>query len=89
MSHEFNFVHENVTQEDVELLLGPMDSTDGPFIKFDSNWNMSHIMHAAGIFRSVNEARKNGWANPIPKGFQALTVSKRKIKIFVLNEYEE
>ena len=86
---EYNFVHQGVSPEDIELLMGPLQpDIDGPFITFDSGWTMAHIMHAAGIFKSVTEARKNGWAKPIPKGFQALSVTKRKIKIYVLNEYE-
>jgi len=84
--NEFNFVQEDVDPKDVELIMGPIEpEVDGPFVKFDSTWTMAHIMNAAGIFKSVTEARKNGWNKPIPHGFQHLIVTKRKINIFVLN----
>lgn len=82
---EFNMVHDSVADSDVELLLGPFEPSDGPFIKFDDSWTMAHVMHAAGIFKSVSEARKNGWNKPIPIGYSHHVVSKRKINVFVLN----
>ena len=82
---EINFIGENVSDEDAELFMGPFEPTDGPVIRFPESWSMSHIMHAAGIFKSVGEARKNGWNKPIPNGFQHLVVTKRKINVYVLN----
>lgn len=58
--NEFNFVHKDVCQRDFDSFLGPVDSDDGPFITFDSSWTMAHIMHAAGIFKSISDARRNG-----------------------------
>lgn len=86
MGIEFNFIHERVTDADIELLMGPFDDADGPIIKFNDDWIMAHIMHAAGIFKSVSEARKNGWNKPIPKGFSHLVVTKRKINLWILGE---
>jgi hypothetical protein len=45
-------------------------------------------MQAAGIFKSVTEAKKNGWDKPIAKGFQHEVVTKRKIHIWILNKLE-
>lgn len=86
---EFNFIGENVSDADAELFMGPFDKTDGPVIRFPESWSMSHIMHAAGIFKSVGEAKRNGWDKPIPNGFQHLVVSKRKVSIFVLSTLED
>ena len=86
---EFNFIGENVSDADAELLMGPFEPTDGPVIRFPESWSMAHIMHTAGIFKSVGEARKNGWNKPIPNGFQHLIVTKRKISIYVLNTLVE
>lgn len=88
-NNEFNFIGENVSDADAELLMGPFEPSDGPVIRFPESWSMSHIMHAAGIFKSVSEARKNGWDKPIPNGFQHLVVTKRKINIYVLNKLVE
>lgn len=82
---EFNFVHKNVTKNDVDLFMGPVEpDKDGPFITFDDTWIMAHIMHAAGIFKSVGDARRNGWNKPIPHGFTREIVTKRKIHVFIL-----
>lgn len=84
--NEFNFISELVSDEDAENLMGPFEPNDGPVIRFPPSWTMAHIMHAAGIFRSITEARKNGWDKPISFGFQHLVVTKRKIDIFILNK---
>ena len=81
---EFNFVSNMTKVEDIDLFLGPLEPTDGPFITFDESWSMAHVMHAAGIFKSVGEARRNGWNKPIPDGYQHLIVTKRKISIYTL-----
>ena len=43
--------------------------------------NMSHVMHRAGAFSSVSDARRNGWNKPLEKG--EWTVTKRKIRVRV------
>lgn len=86
---EFNFIGEKVSDADAETFMGPFEATDGPVIRFPESWSMAHIMHAAGIFKSIGEARKNGWNKPIPNGFQHLVVTKRKINVFVLNTLVE
>lgn len=87
MSHEHNFVHPAVQPGDVELFLGPLTPDDGPFTPLPPEWTMAHVMHAAGLFPSVGQARKNGWAKPVPPGYSQYTVSKRKVRVYVLNAY--
>lgn len=85
--NEFNFIDENASQSDIDLFLGPFEDEDGPIIKFPEHWTLAHIMHAAGIFKSVSEARKNGWNKPIKPGFEHYVVSKRKIDIWILKDF--
>lgn len=87
MSNEFNFVSETVSDSDNEMLMGPFEESDGPFIRFPSTWTMAHVMHAAGIFKSISEARRNGWDKAIAPGFQHFVVTKRKINIYILNDW--
>lgn len=42
---------------------------------------LAHVMHKAGIFPSVGQARKNGWNKPLAVG--EWTVTKKKIRIVV------
>lgn len=42
---------------------------------------MAHVMAKAGIFKSISQARKNGWDKPLTTG--EWTVTKKKIRIRV------
>ena len=56
---------------------------------FQPSETMAHLVHRAGLFKSVGEARRNGWARPVPAGFTDLVIGKRKVKIFILNFVDE
>ena len=79
-----NFITKNVTDEDKELFFGPLDGEE--FVEIEEHWLMANILHAAGIFPSVTQARKNGEDKPIPSGFTILRRGKRKNRkdIFIL-----
>jgi hypothetical protein len=81
-----NFIKTN-TESDKELFFGPLENDD-TFIIIEEHWIMAHILHKAGIFPSVSQARKNGWNKPIPEGFTILTVGKkaRKKDLFIFVE---
>ena len=81
--NEVNFIHPNITKRDAELF--GFDDTENVF-HIEDVWTMAHVMHVAGIFPSVSQARKNGWNKPIEPGFSKFTVGKMKKKIFILNE---
>jgi hypothetical protein len=84
---EFNFIDSKVPQDIVETLMGPFEEDDGEIIPLNQEFStMAHIMARAGFFRSVGEARKNGWNKPIPSGFSKLVVGKgdRMKVIFIL-----
>jgi len=46
---------------------------------------MANVMHAAGLFPSAGQARKNGWNKPIPDGWTDLIKGKLKREITILN----
>jgi len=69
--------------------MGFDDCGTGENIMINSSWMMAHIMHRIGLFPSVGIARKNGWNKAIPEGFSEWTVGKNKIKVWILNEFNE
>jgi len=89
MRNEMNFVHEDVPPEDKFLFMGPFDADDGPFLLFNDTHTMAHIMHMAGCFKSVTQARKNGWDKPVPPGYQEIRFGKNRLMIYILNKLPE
>lgn len=82
--NEFNFYHPTHTQRTINRLFYP-DADDGPYVPLVDGWTMAHVMHAAGLFPSVSQARKNGWDKPIPEGWSEYTVGKLRKRVFVYN----
>jgi hypothetical protein len=79
------FVHPDVSDSDRELF----GFNDGDELWFSSRaWSLAHVMHAAGIFSSVSQARKNGWNNEIGSGFSQFIVGKRKLTVSILNRID-
>jgi hypothetical protein len=80
-----NFISKGVDQEDKDLFFGPVDP-DEYFIIIEDHWTMAHILHGAGIFPSVSQAKKQGGNAEIPRGFSMVTRGKKQNKkhIFVL-----
>jgi len=76
-----NFISDTTTDEDKALFFG----LDENFVEIENGWIMAHLMVKAGIFKSVSQARKNGWNIPVPFGFNEFTVGKRKKQIWTLN----
>lgn len=68
---------------------------DDILVPIEPEWNtMAHIMHNIGAFKSVSEARKNGWDKKIPLGWNEIKLSKRfnGRKLYIWNPeftYEE
>ena len=87
MNKTFNFITKKVTEKDIELFFGKVENDD-IFIFFDPDkWVMAHFLYHVGIFKSITQARKNGWNKPIPSGFNFYTVGKKAKKqtFYVLN----
>lgn len=86
MSREMNFYSSKTTKEDAEDIFGPMEETDGPLVQIDmENITLGHLMHQAGLFPSIKQAKNNGWNNPIPQGYSEYSVGKKKFGIFIWN----
>jgi hypothetical protein len=79
-----NFISDNVTESDKAMFFG----LDEDFIVIENGWIMAHVMHRAGIFKSVSQAKKNGWNRDIPSGFHKFIVGKNKKQIWTLNIIE-
>lgn len=77
-----NFIDLNTSESDKKLFFGE----DEEFEIFEDHWLMAHVMHKAGIFKSVSQAKKNGWNTPIPDGFNIFTVGKKRKQIFIFKE---
>jgi hypothetical protein len=60
-------------ESDKELFFGK----DEMFILIEEHWIMAHIVHALGCFKSVSEARKNGFNYPIPLGYNEIIMNKK------------
>lgn len=82
-SREFCFVGKLHRPEDAGLLFEPEDE----LLKIDEGETMAHLMFRTGKFRSVGEARRNGWGREIPSGWNVFTVGKGKnrIDVFIWN----
>lgn len=85
---DFNFRTDNASERDVDVFFGPADDSDVNFI-LGENDTMANVMHHAGVFPSVTQARKNGWNKDIPVGFSDRRVGKNKKRITILNLTEK
>jgi len=61
-------------------------AVDYTYHYFNDREIMAHLMARAGIFKSVGEARRNGWDKPIPPGYTDMFVTKKKIRLTIVNK---
>ena len=80
-----NFIHCELPDSDKELFFGPLEE-DEAFVAFGGDLTMADLVVEMGVFPSVKQARKNGWAKPIPPGFSAHKIGKRRFH--VLNRFD-
>ncbi len=67
---------ENLFWNDLELFFGPLHDED-VFVFVDPGTTWAHVLAKLGPFKSVSDARKNGWNKPIEEGFtQTFKVGK-------------
>lgn len=80
-------VHKDVPASDIDLFLGPIEEheTIGELLP---HWSLAHVVHHCGWFKSVTEAKKNGWDRPVPPGYTNLRRKKGGKEIFILNVLE-
>ena len=59
-------------------------------IEIQSHWTLAHLAVEMELFSSVSQARKNGWAGPIPEGFaEKRNLGKMKKSMFIHNPSDE
>ncbi len=58
----------NVFESDLEGFFGPLRHDD-VFVFVTPGTTWAHVLAKIGPFRSVSDARKNGWNKPIKEGF--------------------
>jgi len=87
VSNEINFIHRDVAQKDIELFGFEDDASSA--VELEDSWMMAHVMHAAGIFPSVGQARKQGWDMSVPRGFWMKEIGKKKLRVCILNKIDE
>lgn len=80
--NSINWAHASIDRKDVEALLGEATAFG------DEMSTLAHIMHASKLFRSVSEARRNGWNKPIEHGVHGYRVGKYKRVVFVFKVYD-
>lgn len=101
---EVNFVHVSVKMRDADNMLDgfsflhPLMQQPGvsrsliaagyKFFMFTDEHLMAHLLHKAGAFKSVGDARRNGWNKPIPFGFSMTRVGKN-LMVNIVNRIGE
>lgn len=71
-----NFVTVSTSEKDVETFITP--SSDDVITIVTDGATMEEILVAFGKFASKSQARKNGWAGPVPEGFNAWQIGKEQ-----------
>lgn len=63
------------------------DDTDVLTPLIDSDKTMAHLLARLGKFKSIGDARKNGWDKPIPIGYEELSIGRgpNQMKFFIWN----
>jgi hypothetical protein len=77
---EYNFFQSSL-DSDRDLFFGPLSGET--FLPMPPT--MAHIMHIAGIFPSVNQARCCGWRE-IPDGFTDMYCGKNRTRVTIFKE---
>ena len=80
-----NFIHASLPDSDRELFFGPLDA-DESFTVFETELDLSQFAVMVGAFPSPSQARKNKWFGPVPPGFSAHKIGKRRF--WILNDLE-
>jgi hypothetical protein len=71
---EFQVIVDNgfVQQRDLDLI----GFHDKGTLRVPETWSLADVLVAVGIFTSKGQARKSGWAKPIPDGFSEIRISQ-------------
>lgn len=82
--HVFNLVGKNFRPETDQDLFLDEDTIEN---LQEGDVSMAHLLARIGKFASVGEAKRNGWAKPIPTGWTEITIGKgaKRTDIFIWN----
>lgn len=79
------FIKPGTSEKDLRAFLAGFDGVvDTPLAPIQPGDLLAHLLARAGLFPSVGEARRNGWARPIPPGFSQHRVGRRGV-VTILN----
>ncbi len=90
---EFNFIHPTCPMDVADQLLDGWPAAKGfhpiatgfAFKFILPEWTMADIALSIGLFPSLTQARKNGWADPIPPGFTMKKMRKQGSILCIVN----
>lgn len=81
---EIHFVSKSTKIEDIDIFFGPLVGNETIF-EILSGEKLCHLMFRAGVFKSVSDARRNGFDLDIPYGYSEYKIGKLKKRIYILN----
>lgn len=71
---------------DADSIFGPWEPGEPAWVEIEdmSKLTLAHLMHMAGRFPSIKQAKKNGWNAPIPAGYTEFIVGQNKNQVYDL-----
>ena len=81
---EFCFIGPKCEEADKTMLF---DEKDELMPLLDTDTSMAHLLARIGKFKSVKDAKRNGWDRPIPDGWAEFTIGKgmNRIDVYIWN----
>lgn len=81
---EFCFIGKKCEESDKTMLFV---ATDELLPLLDSDVSMAHLLARIGKFKSVKDAKRNGWDKPIPMGWAEFTIGRgvNRVDIYIWN----
>jgi len=73
----YHFIFFLTPKEKVEEYFGPFEKSD-IFIFFEDPYTLANCVVEMGIFKSLTQARKNGWGGEIPRGYREWKIGKKR-----------
>ena len=76
---------DNCTEKEIETLFGPITGKELTIILEPTN-TLAHILHKAGLIKSLSCGKQNGFFKEIPLGFSSITFGKLKHSICIFKK---
>lgn len=80
----FCFIGKKCEETDKAMLF---TATDDLIPLLDTDMSMAQLLARIGKFKSIKDAKRNGWDKPIPSGWSEFTIGKgaNRVDIFIWN----